>query len=40
MIHETEEYVLTPISFEKFANYYTILSKDPPEEDSPLSPAL
>lgn len=39
MIHETEEYVLSPISFEKFANYYTILSKDPPQEDSPLSPA-
>lgn len=39
MIHETEEYVLSPISFEKFANYYTILSKDPPEENSPLSPA-
>jgi hypothetical protein len=39
MIHETEEYVLSPISFEKFANYYTILSKDPPEENSPLSSA-
>ena len=39
MIHETEEYILSPIGFEKFANFYTVLSKDPPEEDSPLSPA-
>jgi hypothetical protein len=39
MIHETEEYILSPTRFEKFANYDTILSKDPPEEESPLSPA-
>lgn len=39
MIHETEEYVLSPTRFEKFANYDTVLSKDPPEDDSPLSPA-
>lgn len=38
MIHETEEYVF-PGGFEKFANYDTILSKDPPQPDSPLSPA-
>lgn len=39
MIHETEEYILAPVGFEKFANYFTVLSKDPPEENSPLSPA-
>lgn len=39
MIHETEEYILSPTRFEKFANYDTVLSKDPPEEESPLSPA-
>jgi hypothetical protein len=39
MIHETEEYVLSPTRFEKFANYDTILSKNPPEEESPPSPA-
>lgn len=39
MIHETEEYILSPIAFDKFANYHTVLSKDPPEENSPLSPA-
>jgi hypothetical protein len=39
MIHETEEYILSPTRFEKFANYDTILSKDPPEDESPLSPA-
>jgi hypothetical protein len=38
MIHETEEYIF-PGGFEKFANYDTILSKDPPQPDSPLSPA-
>jgi hypothetical protein len=39
MIHETEEYILSPTRFEKFANYDTILSNDPPEDESPLSPA-
>lgn len=39
MIHETEEYILSPVRFEKFANFDTVLSKNPPEEESPLSPA-
>jgi hypothetical protein len=37
MIHETEEYIF-PGGFVKFANFDTILSKDPPEENSPLTP--
>ena len=37
MIHETEEYVF-PGGFAKFLNSDTILSKDPPELDSPLTP--
>lgn len=37
MIHETEEYVF-PGGFVKFANFDTILSNNPPEQDSPLTP--
>ncbi len=37
MIHETEEYVF-PGGFIKFMNTETVLSKNPPEQDSPGSP--
>lgn len=37
MIHETEEYVF-PGGFVKFFNTETVLSNDPPELDSPVTP--
>jgi hypothetical protein len=38
MIHETEEYIF-PGGFPKFINTETILGKNPPEIDSPATPA-
>lgn len=36
-IHEYEEYVITPDGFKKFVNTHTLISLDPPQEDSPAN---
>lgn len=35
-LHEYEEYVISPDSFKKFVNTHTLLSLNPPQEDTPL----
>jgi hypothetical protein len=36
-IHEYEEYVLPPDGFKKFVNTHTLLSLNPPQDDTPLN---
>lgn len=36
-IHEYEEYVISPNGFKKFANTHTLISLNPPQEDTPVN---
>jgi len=39
-LHEFEEYVIIPDGFKKFANTYTPISSNPPQEDTPVNDEL
>jgi len=36
-MHEYEEYVISPDGFKKFANTHTLISLNPPQEDTPVN---
>ena len=37
LMHEYEEYVISPDGFKKFVNTHTIISLNPPQEDTPVN---